>query len=86
MAKRKMDNRSFRSRWEADYLFTNIKDRPVCLVCKANVAVMKEYNVKRHNETEHHEKYKDLDVKQKLRKMQEMKRSLVSLQTMFMKV
>ena len=64
MAKRKMDNRSFQDRCEADYLFTNIKDRPVCLVCGANAAVTKEYNIRRHCETKYYEKYKDLDVKQ----------------------
>ena len=46
MAKRKMDNRSFQYRWEADYLLPKIKDRPVCLVCEANVAVTKEYETK----------------------------------------
>ena len=39
MAKRKMENRSFQERWEADYLFVNVKDRLVCLVYGANVAV-----------------------------------------------
>ena len=83
MAKRKMDNRSFQDRWEADYLFTNMKGRAVCLVCGANVAVTKEYNTRRHNETKHYEKYNDLDVKQKLQKMQKIKRSPVSQQIMF---
>ena len=67
MAKRKMDNRSFQDRWEAD-LFTSIKDRTVCLVCGANVAATQEYNIGRHYETKHYEKYKDLDVKQKRQK------------------
>ena len=49
------------------------------------MAVAKEDNIRRHYETNHYEKYKDLDVKQKLQKVQEMKRSLVSQQTMFMK-
>ena len=69
MAKRKMDNKSFQDRWEAGYLFTNIKNRPVCLVCGASVAATKEYNIRRHSETKHHEKYKNLYVKQKLQKV-----------------
>ena len=81
-----MDNRSLQNKWEAEYLFTNMKDRPVCLLCGDNVAVTKEYNIRRHYETKHYEKYMDLDVKQKLQKVQEMKRSLVSQQTMFMRV
>ena len=47
------------------------------------MAVPKEYKIRRHYETKHYEKYKDLDVKQKLQKVQEMKRSLVSQQAMF---
>jgi len=85
MAKRKVENRSFLDRWETEYLFTTVKDRPVCLVCGANVSVTKEYNIRRHYETEHHDKYKDLDIKQKCQKVEEMKRSLVSRQTMFTK-
>ena len=85
MAKRKMDNSSFQDRSEANYLFTNIKGRPVCPVCGANVAVTKEYYLRGHYETKHYENCKDLDVKQKLQKVQKMKRSLVSQQTMFIK-
>lgn len=40
-AKRKLENRSFQVKWETDYLFTNVKDGPVCLVCGANMAVTK---------------------------------------------
>ena len=49
------------------------------------MAVRKEYNIRRHYETKHQDKYKDLDMKQKLQKVEEMKRSLVSWQTMFTK-
>ena len=85
MAKRKMNNKSFQDSWETDYLFTNIKDRPACLVCGANVTITKEYNIRRHYETKHYKKDKDLDVKRKLRKVQVTKKNLVSQQTMFMK-
>jgi len=85
MAKRKRENRSFLDRWETEYLFTYVKDRPVCLVCGANVAITKEYNIRRHCETKHHDKYKDLDMTQRRQKIEEMKRSLVSQQTTFKK-
>ena len=48
------------------------------------MAVMKEYNIRRHY-TKHQDKYRDLDMKQKLQKVEEMKRSLVSWQKMFTK-
>uniref|UniRef100_A0A3P9DNK1 SPIN-DOC-like zinc-finger domain-containing protein n=1 Tax=Maylandia zebra TaxID=106582 RepID=A0A3P9DNK1_9CICH len=85
MAKTKNENRSFLDRWETEYLFTYVKDRPVCLVCGAHVALTKEYNIRRHYETKHQEKYKDLDMTQRRRKAEEMKRSFVSQQTMFKK-
>lgn len=84
MAKRKADNRNFLDRWETEYLFTYVKDRPVCLICGVNVAITKEYNIRRH-ETKHHDKYKDLDMTQRSQKVEEMKRSLVSQQNMFKK-
>ena len=46
---------------------------------------MKEYNLRRHYETKHQDKYKHLDMKQKLQKVEELKRRLVSQQTMFVK-
>ena len=48
------------------------------------MAVMKEYYIRRHY-AKHQDKYRDLDMKQKLQKVEEMKRSLVSQQTMFTK-
>ena len=62
-------------------MFTDVKGKPVCLVCGANVAVMKEYNLRRHYETKHQDKYKHLDMKQKLQKEEDSKRSPVSQQT-----
>ena len=41
---------------------------------------MKEYNLRRYYETKHQDKYKHLDIKQKLHKVEELKRRLVSQQ------
>ena len=62
-------------------MFTDVKGKPVCLVCGADVAVMKEYNLRQHYETKHQDKYKHLDMKQKLQKKKDSKRLLVSQQT-----
>lgn len=85
MAKRKAENRSFLDRWKAEYLFIYVKDRPVCLVCGVNVAVTKEYNIRQHYETKHHDKYKNLNMTQRRQKVEEMKKSLVSQQNVFKK-
>lgn len=58
--------------WDAKYLFTNVKDRPVCLECGANVAVTKEYSIDRHYKMKHYNKYKDLGINKKCQKVEEM--------------
>jgi len=79
MAKGKVDSEN---RWEAEYLFTIVSGKAVCLVCGAGVAVFKEYNLRRHYETKHQDKYKDMDRQQKV---EELKKTLVAQQTMFIK-
>ncbi|KAM4016978.1 general transcription factor II-I repeat domain-containing protein 2B-like [Anomaloglossus baeobatrachus] len=56
---RKVDgeNRSFKQRWEVDYLFVNTKNKPQCLVCFQILAVCKEYNVRRHYISQHEFQY-----------------------------
>ncbi|KAM6972592.1 general transcription factor II-I repeat domain-containing protein 2-like [Aplochiton taeniatus] len=80
MAKRKVDdeNRGFQARWEAEYMFTEVKGKPVCLLCGESVAVMKEYNLRRHYETskKHKDKDKKMDTEQRLQKVEELKRGL----------
>ncbi len=88
MAKRKVDdeNRAFQTRWEAEYMFTEVKGKPVCLLC-GGVAVMKEYNLRRHHETskKHTEKDKNMDTEQRLKKVEELKRGLKTRQALFLK-
>jgi hypothetical protein len=52
--KRKLepDNRSFNAEWTNKYLFTVFRDKILCLVCRETAAVSKQYNVRRHSETE----------------------------------
>lgn len=53
MVKRKVDSehRAFQNQWEAKYMITDIAGRPMCLICRANVAVINEYNLRRHDES-----------------------------------
>lgn len=44
-------NRGFQDRWVSENLFTSIKVKPVCLVCRADLAVFTGYNIRRHSET-----------------------------------
>uniref|UniRef100_A0AAY4BEV8 SPIN-DOC-like zinc-finger domain-containing protein n=1 Tax=Denticeps clupeoides TaxID=299321 RepID=A0AAY4BEV8_9TELE len=87
MAKRKVDteNRTFKTRWESEYMFTEVAGKPVCLLCGESVAVMKEFNLRRHHETKHVDKDKDMDMEQRLQKVEELKRGLKSWQALFRK-
>ncbi|XP_037124343.1 general transcription factor II-I repeat domain-containing protein 2A-like [Syngnathus acus] len=60
--KRKVDTecRVFQEKWTENYLFTEVKTKPVCLVCNQQVAVFKEFNIRRHYETHHKDKYDHL--------------------------
>lgn len=51
------ENRIFQEKWEELYFFTEINHTIQCLICQQTLAVPKEYNVRRHYETKHHEKY-----------------------------
>lgn len=89
MAKWKVDaeNRGFQARWETEYMFTEVKGKPVCLLCGESLAVMKEYNLRRHYETSKKltEKDKNMDTEQRLQKVEELKRRLKSQQAPFTK-
>ncbi|KAF0042457.1 hypothetical protein F2P81_005989 [Scophthalmus maximus] len=51
---------NFQTNMDYFFFFTEVKGKPVCLVSGEHVAVFKEYNLKRHYETKHAEKYKNL--------------------------
>ncbi|KAI7790369.1 putative general transcription factor II-I repeat domain-containing protein 2-like [Triplophysa rosa] len=59
LGKRKFDSecRVFNQKWTSDYFFVQCKEVAVCLICQETVAVFKEYNLRRHYETRHREKY-----------------------------
>ena len=45
--------RIFNTGWTKKYFFYDVKDKAVCLICHATVSVFKEYNLKRHFQTNH---------------------------------
>lgn len=76
------ENRTFQDRWKVDYMFTSIMQKPVCLLCGAEVAVLKEYNLRLHY-TKHKDRYKDIN--RSFTRYKALKRNLVSQQTIFKK-
>ena len=83
-AKRKIDdeNRVFQARWEEEYLFTEFKGKPMCLVCLETLSAMKDFNLSRHYNTLHVVKFKKYtaaaraavvaDLKTKVHKQQQL--------------
>ncbi|KAL3866588.1 hypothetical protein ACJMK2_043875 [Sinanodonta woodiana] len=55
------ENRIFQERWELSYFFVEHRGAPVCLVCNESVAIMKEYNLRRHYETRHNDDFGKLE-------------------------
>lgn len=51
------ENRAFQAKWEAEYLFTEFKGKPMCLVCLETISVIKDYNLSRHYNSLHKVKY-----------------------------
>ena len=57
--KRKLDQENcvFQAKWETDYLFIEFKGKPMCLVCLETKSAMKDFNLSRHYNTTHKDKY-----------------------------
>ena len=53
--KRKVDSerRVFKKEWRTKYFFTEVGSTAICLIFQKNVTVVKEYNIRRHFETNH---------------------------------
>jgi hypothetical protein len=50
------ESRVFQEKWSNSYIFIQVKEK-ACLICQESIAVMKEYNLKRHYNTKHAAKY-----------------------------
>uniref|UniRef100_H2Z350 SPIN-DOC-like zinc-finger domain-containing protein n=1 Tax=Ciona savignyi TaxID=51511 RepID=H2Z350_CIOSA len=73
--KRKVDyeGRNFNNEWCIKYFIVQHNKDVVCLICQSTIAVMKEYNIKRHYDTKHSASYDDSIVGQsRVDKMQQM--------------
>jgi len=83
--KRKVDKecRVFQDSWSVSYFFTEMIGIPVCLVCSQQVSVVKEYNIRRHYETHHAEKYRGLQGQPRREKVKELIAGLKKQQSVF---
>uniref|UniRef100_A0A8C8SQM6 SPIN-DOC-like zinc-finger domain-containing protein n=1 Tax=Pelusios castaneus TaxID=367368 RepID=A0A8C8SQM6_9SAUR len=85
--KRKIDSecRIFKEQWTYDYFFMQCKEKVVCLMCQDLVAVFKEYNLRRHYETRHKDKYDCLVGQVRKDKILKLKNGLTTQQNAFVK-
>jgi len=83
--KRKIEdeNRKFQEKWEEMYFFHKVKDRIQCLICHQTVAAAKEFNLKRHYNTTHHQKFKNYEGKMREEKVNQLKASVTAQSVFF---
>ena len=68
-----------------DYFVQKNNNKPLCLICNENVAVMKEYNIKRHYVTKHANTYKTFEGQVRKDKFQALKKSIKAQQIVFIR-
>ncbi|CAM4600194.1 unnamed protein product [Lepidochelys olivacea] len=85
--KRKVDSecRVFKEQWSVDYFVIKSSSKTLCLVCNKTIAVLKEYNIRRHYETKHLLNYSQFTGKLCSDKLESMKCGLSSQQFIFKK-
>ncbi len=73
------ENRVFQSRWKLQYFVCMLNEKLHCLVCYKTISVLKEYNIKRHYNTNHN----DFNIYTgKLKKLSELKVKATKQQVM----
>ena len=79
------ERRVFQEKWELQYFCTMVNGKIHCLVCNNSIATPKEYNLKRHYETNHRscDKYEGL---MRVSRFKELKANLIQQQTCFTKI
>ena len=83
--KRKVDyeKRKVNNEWCVKYFIVQHNQDVVCLICQSTIAVMKEYNIKRHYCTKHSARYDSIAGQSRVDNMQQLKKSLSKQQEVF---
>ncbi|CAL9703596.1 unnamed protein product [Knipowitschia caucasica] len=85
MAEKRKKTYAFNQDWEEEFFFISIRDKCVCLICGATVAISKQHNVERHYQTTHGSFHQNFPPKTALRaeKARELKAALTKQQSFF---
>lgn len=86
--KRKIDSecRTFKDQWNIQYFVIESSKKALCLICNETIAVLNEYNIKRHYETKHFQNYSKYTGSLRTEKFEALKRGLKSQQSSFTKL
>lgn len=79
------EHRFFNNSWVDLYFFVEHKGKPLCLICQKTVAVMKEFNIKRHYDSEHKSTFENIIGDLRKIKVNHFKSLLNSQQNIFKK-
>ncbi len=63
--------------------FVEFNGNATCLICKEKVAVLKEYNLKRHYSTKHGDQYEKYQEDERKKQATQLQRELTSQQSLF---
>ena len=80
------EHRILKPKWSDNYYFIERKDKPVCLIGNATVAVPKEFNLKRHYESTTKAEFDKLTDIDHQCKVNELKKKLRCQQNIFLKI
>ncbi|KAK1336736.1 hypothetical protein QTO34_002771 [Cnephaeus nilssonii] len=70
------ESHTFQEKWERAYFFVEVKNVPMCLICKESLSVSKEYNLRCHYETNHSRNLVGYTEKMRDKKLSELKKRL----------
>ncbi|XP_067939789.1 general transcription factor II-I repeat domain-containing protein 2A-like [Watersipora subatra] len=83
--KRKVDveGKVFNKDWSSKYFVVEPNKGVICVICQATIAVLKEYNIKRHYTSIHSASYDTLLAQYRLDKLEQMTAAIKKQQGMF---
>jgi hypothetical protein len=78
--------RGFSNAWTELYFFIDVSGKPVCLICRESLAVMKQFNLKRHFDTRHKQDYSRFAGEARENQLKFLKNRLEQQQNSFQKL
>ena len=76
------ERRVFREKWELQFFCTTMSGKIHCLICNSCIGTPKEYNLRRHYET-NHTSYNQYEGQIRVARLKELKTNLTQQQTFF---